>query len=103
MGQLEKEIQRMVDSDPFLCSQGTYWLIKNEKMIALIQILERGNNYMVYTIKGTELQETTVCHAEENENINQISETIFKNKKRGCFFPFSLSPIKQIGFSIYDD
>jgi len=39
-------------------------------MIALIQILERGNNYLAYTLKGTELQETTVCHAEENENIN---------------------------------
>jgi len=49
---------------------------------------------MVYTLKGTELQETTVCHAEENENINQISEDIFKNKKRSCNFNFSLSPIK---------
>jgi hypothetical protein len=39
---------------------------------------------MVYSIKGTELQETTVCHAEENENINQIGEQIFKNKKIGC-------------------
>jgi hypothetical protein len=29
--------------------------MKNEKMIALIQILERGNNYVVYTLKGTEL------------------------------------------------
>ena len=39
-------------------------------MIILLQVLEQGNNYMIYTIKGTELQETTVCHAEENENIN---------------------------------
>jgi len=45
-------------------------------------------------MKGTELQETTVCHAEENENINVISEHIFKNRKTGCFFPFSLSPIR---------
>lgn len=72
-------------------------------MIALIQILERGNNYLVYSLKGTELQETTVCHAEENENINQISEQIFKNKKTSCNFAFSLSPIKQLSFSIYDD
>jgi len=39
-------------------------------MIILTQILERGNDYVVFTLKGAELQETTVCHAEENENIN---------------------------------
>jgi hypothetical protein len=66
-------------------------------------VIERGNNYVVYTLKGTELQETTVCHAEENENINTISEEIFKNGKRNCNFNFSLSPVKQFGFSIYDD
>jgi hypothetical protein len=72
-------------------------------MIALVQILERGLNYLVYIIKGTELQETTVCHAEENENINQIGEAIFKKKERRCDFAFSLSPVKEIGFNIYDD
>lgn len=51
--------------------------MKNEKMIILIQILERGNDYLVYTIKGAELQETTVCHAEENNNINEVTEAIF--------------------------
>ncbi|CDW89360.1 pecanex-like protein 4 [Stylonychia lemnae] len=101
--QLKKQLQKLFNYDPFLFRVGSYYLVKNEKMIGLIQILERGNNYLVYTMKGTELQETTVCHAEENENINQISEHIFKNRKIGCFFPFSLSPIKQMSFGIYDD
>ena len=56
---------------------GSFYLLKNEKMIVLVQILERGNNYMVYSIKGTELQETTVCHAEENESINELGDSIF--------------------------
>lgn len=93
----------MVNGDPFLFRVGSYYLMKNEKMIALIQVLERGNNYAVYTLKGTELQETTVCHAEENDNINNISEDIFKNGRNSCNFNFALSPIKQIGFGIYDD
>jgi hypothetical protein len=101
--QMEAQIQQMVNGDPFLFRVGSYYLLKNEKMIALIQIVERGNNYIVYALKGTELQETTVCHAEENENINTISEEIFKNGKNSCNFNFSLSPIKQIGFGIYDD
>jgi hypothetical protein len=54
--------------------------MKNEKMIILLQVLERGNNYVMVTVKGTELQETTVCHAEENERINEITEEIFDGK-----------------------
>lgn len=67
----------MANGDPFLFRVGSYYLLKNEKMIALIQIVERGNNYLVYVLKGTELQETTVCHAEENGNINTIAEDVF--------------------------
>ena len=44
-----------------------------------------------------------MCHAEENQNINQISEDIFIHGRNNCNFNFSLSPIKQIGFGIYDD
>jgi hypothetical protein len=58
---------------------------------------------LVYTLKGTELQETTVCHAEENDRINNYCEEVFKNGEHSCNFNFSLSPIKQIGFGIYDD
>ena len=77
--------------------------MKNEKMIVLIQVLERGGNYVLFTVKGTELQETTVCHAEENDNINQITEQIFEKKNREPNFAFSLSPIKQLNFGVYDD
>lgn len=55
------------------------------------------------TIKGTELQETTVCHAEENENINNVTEEWFKKRNRNPEFNLSLTPIKQINFAIYED
>jgi hypothetical protein len=77
--------------------------MKNEKMIVLIQVLERGGNYVIFTVKGTELQETTVCHAEENDNINQITEQIFDKKNRKANFAFSLAPVKQLNFGVYDD
>lgn len=68
-------------------------------------MLERGNDYVVYTLKGAELQETTVCHAEENNNINELTEAIFEKNQVCCKpnFQFSLSPIKQLQFSVYDD
>lgn len=30
-------------------------MLKNEKMIVFIQVLERGNDYVVYSTKGLEL------------------------------------------------
>ena len=78
MPQLMKEMQRIVTSDPFSFDRGSFYFMKNEKMIALIHVLERGSNYIVFSVKGTELQETTVCHAEENENINEITERLFE-------------------------
>ena len=93
----------MVSSDLFSFNPGSYYLLKNEKMIMLLQIIEQGNNYIVYSVKGAELQETTVCHAEENEYINNVGTSVFKEGKMQCNFPFSLSPYKSIKFSIYDD
>jgi hypothetical protein len=74
MPQLSAEIQKIITGDPFNFGRGSFYFMKNEKMIVLIQVLERGTNYVLITVKGTELQETTVCHAEENDNINQITE-----------------------------
>lgn len=53
--QMQRQLERMLNGDPFLFRVGSFYLLKNEKMIALLQILERGNNYMAYTLKGTEL------------------------------------------------
>jgi DUF1009 family protein len=44
-----------------------------------------------------------VCHAEENDNINQITEQIFDKKERKANFAFSLAPVKQLNFGVYDD
>jgi len=44
-----------------------------------------------------------VCHAEENENINQVTEAVFERKSCNPNFTFSLSPIRQVSFKVYDD
>ena len=61
--------------------------MKNEKMIILIQVLERGNDFIAFTSKGAELQETTVCHDEENAHINEVIEEIFEHN-----FDFTILP-----------
>jgi hypothetical protein len=74
MPQLSAEIHKILLADPFQLGRGSFYFMKNEKMIVLINIVERGSNYILFTVKGTELQETTICHAEENDNINQLTE-----------------------------
>lgn len=116
VSQLSVELRNLIAIDPFQFNCGSYYFMKNEKMIILIQVLERGNNYVMVTVKGTELQETTVCHAEENERINEITEEIFERKAgrqgaggsedRKFMSPhpaFSLSALKQVNFGVYDD
>lgn len=52
--QLHKQLQKMINYDPFNFRVGSFYLLKNDKMISLLQILERGNNYLVYNMKGAE-------------------------------------------------
>ena len=45
-----------------------------------------------------------MCHAEENEAINQVSEAVFKRGDLDCNLCFSLAPVKQVvHFGIYED
>jgi hypothetical protein len=84
----------MLLCDAFNFAPDSFYFLKNEKMILLLQILERGSDYCVYTVKGTELQETTVCHAEENSNINEILKDVVENKSCNPYYTFSLSPVR---------
>lgn len=84
----------MVSEDPFSFQRDRFYLLKNDKMIILIQILEQGHNFLYFAMKGTELQETTVCHAEENGRMNDEGEALFDEGIRRANFPFSLSPIR---------
>jgi len=50
------------------------------------------------------LQETTVCHAEENANINEVMKEVFeKGNVNSGGYAFSLNPIREMEFPIYDD
>ena len=78
-------------------------------MIILVQVLERADGFIVFTTKCSELQETTICHAQENEHINEVISEVFNpnpDQAKTCVDPqilFSLSPIRQINFALYDD
>jgi len=76
-------------------------LLKNEKMIILVQVLERADGFVVFTSKGAELQETTVCHAEENEHINEVMKQVFEQKQVAPQPLFSLAPLRQVEFALY--
>ena len=100
---MNAQIKALIREDPFHFNVDSFYLMKNEKMIILLQVLERGNDFIVFTSKGAELQETTVCHAEENEHINEVMENVFDKGKCNPAFSFSLAPLKQLEFKLYED
>jgi len=102
-GQLNDQIRQMLLKDPSNFEAGSFYLLKNEKMIILVQVLERADGFVVFTSKAAELQETTICHAEENENINEVMKKVFHEKGLDPQFLFSLSPIRQVEFALYQD
>ena len=64
-----------------------------------VQILEKGNGYTVYKMKGMELQETS-CHTLEATKVDEIFTSAFE--RRACLnhYPLhTLTPITQLGKS----
>lgn len=72
-------------------------------MVMVIQVLERGVNHIVCEIRGTELQEMTVCHAEEINAINDESKASFEEKKFKVKPGYALSPLTDLRLMNYDD
>jgi hypothetical protein len=93
----------MAALDQYMFQEGSHFLVKNEKMIILIQVLERGLNHLVVEIRGSELQEMTVCHAEESNAINEESEMTFEKTKIRPRPGYCLSPLTRISLQNYDD
>jgi hypothetical protein len=54
---------------------GNFLLVRHEDRLAYIQIMEKGNGYMIYSAKGLELQETS-CHSLEATRFKSLENTI---------------------------
>lgn len=54
-GQLNNQIKEMLLKDPSNFEAGSFYLLKNEKMIILVHVLERCDGFVVFTSKGAEL------------------------------------------------
>ncbi len=54
-GQLNQQIREMLLKDPVNFEAGSFYLLKNEKMIIFVQVLERADGFVVFTSKGAEL------------------------------------------------
>ena len=49
----------------FIFRAGKFYLLRIEKYLATLQVLERGNDFVVLALRGLEVQETTSCHSHE--------------------------------------
>ncbi len=54
-GQLNDQIRHMLLKDPSNFEAGSFYLLKNEKMIIMVQVLERADGFVLFTSKSAEL------------------------------------------------
>ncbi|EAR99357.2 carrier protein (macronuclear) [Tetrahymena thermophila SB210] len=83
---------------------GEFFLIRIEKYLATIQILENGQNYVVVQLRGLESQEMTSCHSIEANQIDRIIEETYVKKM--CFFKDylgSIKPVQQFKVKAYEE
>lgn len=84
---------------------GDYFLIRFEKMIVVIYIVESGVGYSNIVIKGLELQEPTSCHNVEASIIDEVIKNYYpensERKKYNDYFYHTLSPLRQINIKSY--
>ena len=74
-----------------------------EDKIFWVQVLEKGNGFLTFSLKGMELQETS-CHSLEATRIDDIFDSSFEKKtKLNYFFFHSPCPITSISAKMYSD
>ena len=79
------------------------FLLRFEDKIFWIKILEKGNGYLAYNMKGLELQETS-CHSLEATRIDDIFEATFEKRTNFNNFVFhTLTPVTRLSVRMYSD
>ena len=79
------------------------FLLRFEDKIFWIHVLEKGNSYYTYSLKGMELQETS-CHSLEATRIDDIFDSAFvKQTKVNHFLFHTLTPLTSISVKMYSE
>ena len=79
------------------------FLLRFEDKIFWIQVMEKGNGYFSFSLKGMELQETS-CHSLEAARIDDNFDSAFEKKSLFNNFPLdTLTPLTTIKVKMYSD
>ena len=79
------------------------FLLRFEDKIFWIQVMEKGNGFFSYSLKGMELQETS-CHSLEAARIDDNFDSAFERKSLVNNFPLdTLTPLTTIQVKMYSD
>jgi len=80
---------------------GNLLLARHEDRLVYVQIMEKGNSFMVYTAKGLELQETS-CHSLEAVRLDDIFQDAFERGASLNVFAFhTVTPLSSIPIKTY--
>ena len=81
----------------------SFFLLRHEDRIIWVQVLEKGNGYFTFSLRGMELQETS-CHSLEATRIDDVMDSTFhKESKINHFLFHTLTPLTSLKVSMYSD
>ena len=84
-------------------SPAEHFICRIEDRIIWIQVLEQGNSYGAYGLKGLELQETS-CHSLEATRLDEIFDAAFINKAKLNRYSFhTITPLLEVPVNMYKD
>eukprot|EP00743_Colponemidia_sp_Colp-15_P007004 GILK01007559.1.p1 GENE.GILK01007559.1~~GILK01007559.1.p1 ORF type:complete len:1210 (-),score=242.94 GILK01007559.1:314-3874(-) len=82
---------------------GSFYLVRVDKEVVWIQVLESGKDYVVLQIKGLEQQETTSCHHVEAGKVDDVFEAGLNSNSRNLYASHLLRPLSTVKVPSYED
>ncbi|KRX07521.1 hypothetical protein PPERSA_11070 [Pseudocohnilembus persalinus] len=100
----QNKLQNIVNKYQYLFTPGKFFLIRIDKYLATLQILENGREYLVINIRGSESQDPVSCHSHEAMAIDDLTKEVFE--KKNCInqnFQGAALPITQFNTDGYQE
>mmetsp|Transcript_31239 Transcript_31239/g.47817 ORF Transcript_31239/g.47817 Transcript_31239/m.47817 type:complete len:114 (+) Transcript_31239:120-461(+) len=86
-----------------MLDEGSTFLLHNSERCLFLQVLERGNNFIVYQLKGIRFLNQTPSFLDEAEAINKVSDFVFRKRSGPLPFEVALWPLRSVNLKFHEE
>mmetsp|Transcript_33601 Transcript_33601/g.51741 ORF Transcript_33601/g.51741 Transcript_33601/m.51741 type:complete len:194 (+) Transcript_33601:1779-2360(+) len=101
MPQLKEEVHKMACADPFSVDPGATVFLNNGQLSVLVQILEKGNNYLIFSFRGARTHKQLEHFILESQALDDLSKDSFEN--RTVPFQCLLTPLRPLEVKVHEE